>query len=39
MARFKDPSTKYYLALMPKEEYNYSYAECFAANDLWVGLF
>lgn len=38
MARFKDPLTKYYLALM-LEEYNNSYVEYFAANNLWVGLF
>ncbi|UPK91321.1 hypothetical protein LCI18_002256 [Fusarium solani-melongenae] len=38
MARFKDPSTKHYLALMP-EEHDDSYAERFAADDLWVGLF
>lgn len=39
MARFKDPSTKHYLALMPEEEHDHSYAERFAADDLWVGLF
>lgn len=38
MARFKDPSTKHYLALMP-EEHDDSYAERFAADNLWVGLF
>jgi hypothetical protein len=38
MTRFKDPSTKHYLALMP-EEHDDSYAERFAADDLWAGLF
>ncbi|KAL9568922.1 hypothetical protein ACKAV7_006936 [Fusarium commune] len=39
MARFKDPSTTQYLALMPEEEHDHSYAERFATDDLWLGLF
>ncbi|KAK7574533.1 hypothetical protein V3481_016513 [Fusarium oxysporum f. sp. vasinfectum] len=39
MARFKDPSIMQYLALMPEEEHDHSYAECFATDDLWLGLF
>ncbi|VTO83123.1 unnamed protein product [Fusarium graminearum] len=40
MARFKDPSMKHYLDLMP-EEHDDSYAERFTGDDdgLWVGLF
>lgn len=38
MARFKDPSTKYCLDLMPEEDET-SYGERFAADDLWRGLF
>lgn len=37
IARFKGPSMKHYLDLMP-EEYEASYAERFA-DDLWMGLF
>ncbi|GKU11348.1 unnamed protein product, partial [Fusarium langsethiae] len=39
MARFKDPSTTHYLDLMPEEEHDHSYAERFATDDLWMGLF
>ncbi|KAG5746171.1 hypothetical protein H9Q70_011136 [Fusarium xylarioides] len=39
VARFKDPSTAQYLALMPEEEQDHSYAERFASDDLWMGLF
>ncbi|KAH7471456.1 hypothetical protein FOMA001_g13813 [Fusarium oxysporum f. sp. matthiolae] len=37
MARFRDPSTKHYLGLMP-EEHDERYAERFSTGDLWEGL-
>ncbi|KAI8710962.1 hypothetical protein NCS52_01509600 [Fusarium sp. LHS14.1] len=37
--KFKDPSTAHYLALMPEEEHDHSYAERFATDELWMGLF
>ncbi|KAH7110766.1 hypothetical protein EDB81DRAFT_672004, partial [Dactylonectria macrodidyma] len=38
IARFKNPLTKPYFNLMPKE-YNTSYTKRFTANNLWIGLF
>jgi hypothetical protein len=37
MVKFRDPSTKHYLDLMP-EEHDERYAERFRTGDLWMGL-
>lgn len=38
MTKFRDPSTKHYIDLMP-EEHDERYADRFRTGDLWMGLF